>query len=380
MHILMICVAAPTPERPRAHGLLTALARCGHTVSLIFVDRAGTAFDELSDRCQTITPVRRRYGLARAVTEELARRPFDLVHLEGPLARAAGAPLPLPTVIDVTACLAARRERATRGAGTTARVAHVLRTLWARRYKLEDLAGEARLIVAATKDVWAYDALGYAARRPELVPTPLDLGRFAPQLRRCDQATLLLDLRDLGRFERMAALGAAHAIMTQAWRQRPELALNVLGAPPPGAGRQLADEPRIRLLGSPRDARPHLAAASLALVPVLPGGAAPYAPLEAMATGLPVLGLPALADELEALPGRDLATAPGPAAMAHEVLALLDDAPYRGRLGRGGRRLVELHHSYEVATAALEQVYAAATGLTIADWRLAVGLERALGA
>lgn len=378
MHILMLCAAAPTPERPRTHGLLTALARRGHVVDLIFFDRAGTAFDSLSDRCRTITPVR-RYGLAHSVIAALARCPFDLVHVEGSLVRAVGAPLPLPSVIDMSPYLVAHYEHAKGAYGAALQAVRVLQALRVCSYGHRPQADPSRLIVAGAEHAWAYGAQGEPAHQSAQVPTPIDLERFTPQLRLRDQATLLLDLRDFNHLERMAALSEARAIMTRLWAVRPEVMLHVLGTPPLGATRALASEPRIRLFGAVRDARPYLAAATLALVPLLPGGSAPYAPLEALAMALPLLGPPALARHLAAMPGHELATAPDRTQMVQTALDLLDDAPYRGRLGRAGRRLVELYHSYEATTLALEDVYAAATGSAIAEWRLAGGLERARG-
>jgi glycosyltransferase involved in cell wall biosynthesis len=378
MHILMLCAAAPTPERPRTHGLLTALAQRGHAVDLIFIDRAGTAFDTLSERCRTITPVR-RYGLAHSVLGALARRPFDLVHLEGSLVGAVGTPLPLPSVIDMNPSRVAYHEHARGVSGVALQAMRVLQALRVRYAGRGALADTTRLIMAGAEHAWPYGVQDETAHQSDQVPTPVDLERFTPQLRLRDQATMLLDLRDFNHLERMAALSEARAMMTRLWAVRPELMLHVLGAPPLGATRALAREPRIHLLGAVRDARPYLAAATLAVAPLLPGGAAPYAPLEALAMGLPLLGPPALARHLAAMPGHELATAADRTQMVQTALDLLDDAPYRGRLGRAGRRLVELHHSYEATTLALEDVYAAATGSAIAEWRLAVGLERACG-
>jgi glycosyltransferase involved in cell wall biosynthesis len=108
---------------------------------------------------------------------------------------------------------------------------------------------------------------------------------------------------------------------------------------------------------------------------VLPGGAPAQTPLEAMATGAPVVGAPALAAEIGATPGHELVVGEGPAAWAGAMLGLLDDPPYRGRVGRAGRRLVELRHSPQAVAVALGNVHHAAIGEGLAAWRLEVGLD-----
>lgn len=378
MHILMLCAAAPTTDRPRTHGLLTAMARSGHTVSVIFIDGAGTAFDALSDRCHTLIPVARRAGLARRVIDELARYKFDLVHLEGEVLKDAGLPLPLPTVVDLTTCLPQGQERNARAAGFVARTAHVVQKWYTGRSALTGLSEEQRLIVASNEALWAYETLGHATRRPEVVATPVDIERFGPLFQLRDRAKLLLDLRDFTPLERMSVLVAAHRVMAGVWQVRPDVHMQVLGPPPAGALRVFAKESRIHFTGAIRDARPYLATATLALVPALPGRNPLYAPLEALALGLPLLAIPALARELEAIAGHELLVAADAAQMAQTALTLLDDPSYCGHIGRAARRLVERRHSYHAAGIALENVYASASGCALAEWRLEVGFAGAV--
>lgn len=376
MKALMICASAPTRDHPRTHGFIAALARAGHAVTLIFVDRAGTAFDDLADRCERTVPVHRPRELIEVVRAELGANPYDLVHVDGPAAPLIDGPLGLPTVVDGAACGLMRRERAARAATPLIRAARVVQAGRARRFVGAARALSARMIIATPDDRWAYTTLGYEADALHVVPSLIDLERFAPPARLREQATLLLDLRGLDQAEAMDALSLTRTIMAEVWAQRSDVGLTVLGQPTFGTAGHLATDGRVIFTGPVSDPRGHLAAATLALVPVVPGGSPPHAPLEAMATATPVLACPALACDLEAAPGHELAIASSVEGWSRMALALLDDAPYRGRLGRAGRHLVELRHGPRPVINALENVYAATVGSAIARWRLEVGLDR----
>ncbi|NTU83113.1 MAG: hypothetical protein HGA45_27710, partial [Chloroflexales bacterium] len=243
MQVLMICAAAPTRERPRAHGFITALARAGHAVTLIFVDRAGTAFDDLEDRCERIVPVRRR-DLTAAAQAELAAHKFDLAHIDGPAAPLVIGSFGLPTVIDGAVCGAMRHERAARAAGLLLRAARATQAARARRYLRAARATGARMIVTTPVDSWAYKVLGDVPRGIYVVPSLVDLERFTPPLRLREQATVLLDLRGLDQAEMLAALRLGQSIMARVWAQRSYVRLSVLGEPPFGTAGRLATDGR----------------------------------------------------------------------------------------------------------------------------------------
>lgn len=376
MNVLIICASAPTRAQPRTHGFIVALARAGYAVTLIFVDRAGTTFDDFADLCARTVLVPRRKALIEVVRAELAANTYDLVHIEGAAASLIDAPLGLPTVIDGSSCGPMRHERAARGAGTLVRAARVVQAEQARRFLRAARALDARMITATPDDGWAYGALGYGADALHVVPSLVDLERFAPPTRLREQASLLIDLRGLDRAEVTEAMRLTKATMAEVWAQRPEVRLTVLGPPTFGSAGRLATDGRVTFTGPVSDPRGHLATATLALAPVLPGSAPTHTPLEAMATGVPVLGSPALAREIEGTPGHDLAIVSGAEAWSRTALALLDDAPYRGRIGRAGRHLIELRHGYRPVLAALENVYAATVGSLMAKWRLEVGLDQ----
>lgn len=377
MHILFICGEAPTAARQRPHGLIGALARRGHSVTLVFADRAGTAFDDLAERCGRVVPVR-RHQLASAVEDEARAAAYDVAHVDRSALGLVAGPLALPSVADAAISASARAERSLPALGALARAAWGTRIPALRRGEAALLARFERVVVAAEGDARALRGLSGAAGARQggvhVVPSPIDLERLEPPLRLRDPATLLLDLRDLRRAEASAALGALGAALPGIWAQRAEVRLVVIGQAPLGGAGRLAGDPRVVFAGPLHDPRGHLTAATAVVAPLAPAWGPPHTALEALATGAALIAAGELARDLGAAPGEELLVADTPAELAHAALALLDDAPFRGRVGQMGRRLVMRCHGWERAAAALEDVYAAATGSAIAEWRLEVGL------
>jgi glycosyltransferase involved in cell wall biosynthesis len=377
MDVLFVCGEAPTPSRQRPHGLLAALARRGHSVALVFADETGTAFDHLAERCRAIVAVRRRM-LAAAVAAEAATGRYDLVHVDRSAAGLIVRPPPLPAVLDVAVCGSLRHERALRFLGPLARARRSARLNGWRRGEAALLGRYARVITAYEDDAAALRAWSGADEGQgciHVVPCPVDTARFAPPWGLRDPATLLLDLRGLRWDEAAAALRAAAGALAVIWGQRTETRLVVLGATPLGMAGRLAGDPRVVFAGAAHDGRGHLAAATAVIAP-LASACALQGALEAMATGCALVASRAVAHDLGAVHGEEALVADGPEDLGWAALNLLDDAPFRGRLGRAGRQLVERRHGYERVIAALESVYEAATGSALAEWRLEVGLDR----
>lgn len=378
MDLLVLCAEAPTAAHPRPHGLIAALARRGHSVTLLFADEAGTTFDDLAEHCRQMLPVRRR-RLAAAARAEAANGAYDLAHVDGPAAGLLGDRPGLPCVLDLATCGSLRRARAVGFLGPIARLTHLVTLPARRRAEAALVARFSRVIVATNEDAAALRRLGKGGDERSnihVVPSTIDTERFAPPTSLRDPATLLLDLRELSRAEARAALGAVSSTMPLIWAQRADIRLTVLGPLPLGAAGPLSGDPRVVFTGPVHDPRGHLGSATLALAPFGPAASAPHAALEALATGTALVAGTALARDLAAAPGLELATADTPRQIAATALALLDNPPYRGQLGRAGRRLVERHHSWERAVASLEEVYGAATGAPLAEWRLEVGMDR----
>jgi glycosyltransferase involved in cell wall biosynthesis len=75
--------------------------------------------------------------------------------------------------------------------------------------------------------------------------------------------------------------------------------------------------------------------------------------LEAMAMARPVVASPAAFTGIDALPGRDLLVAEGPADQAEAVLTLLGDRARADRIGMAARRRMEAVYGWEAQLAPL---------------------------
>lgn len=136
--------------------------------------------------------------------------------------------------------------------------------------------------------------------------------------------------------------------------QWPGLAWRVIGKNPRAVRRLLDGDPRIQLLGPVEDAVEALAAAKIAVVPMLAGSGTRVKILEAWAAGRAVVSTTLGA---EGIPGRHeehFLLADGPERFAAAVSRLLASPNLRRSLGSAGRALYEAEFTWESAWSRLE--------------------------
>jgi polysaccharide biosynthesis protein PslH len=143
----------------------------------------------------------------------------------------------------------------------------------------------------------------------------------------------------------------------------PEARLKIIGGKPPRSVQVLAG-PRIELTGFVPDLRPHLAAASVVVVPLRLGGGTRLKIVEAMAMGKAIVSTTLGAEGIEANPGRDLLIEDQPDAFADAVNRLLADPELAARIGQSVRRLAVERYSWSAAARALEGFYRGILELT----------------
>jgi glycosyltransferase involved in cell wall biosynthesis len=137
---------------------------------------------------------------------------------------------------------------------------------------------------------------------------------------------------------------------------RPQVRFVIIGARPSPAILAHATS-RVIIVGAVDDLRPHLAAASVVVVPLRLGSGTRLKILEAWAMGRPVVSTALGAEGLDCVPGRHLLIADDPPAFASSVLRIFEDPALADALGRAGRALVSERYSWRGAAGALEAFF-----------------------
>lgn len=137
----------------------------------------------------------------------------------------------------------------------------------------------------------------------------------------------------------------------------PRARMSVVGRRPPKWARQFCSRHGARLCADAPDVRPHLAEASVVVVPLRIGGGSRLKILEAMAAGKPVISTSIGAEGLNVRNDEHILIADSPEDFAHITVRLLNDAGRREALGCAGRRLVEAQYGWDAIAAELDAAW-----------------------
>jgi glycosyltransferase involved in cell wall biosynthesis len=112
----------------------------------------------------------------------------------------------------------------------------------------------------------------------------------------------------------------------------------------------------VTVTGAVPAVEPHLARASVAVIPVRIARGVQNKLLEAMAAGLPTVATAAASAGVDAVAGRDLFVADNPAAFADAVVRLLEDGRLRDRIGRSARNAVQANYDWDRTLGRLDAI------------------------
>ena len=140
----------------------------------------------------------------------------------------------------------------------------------------------------------------------------------------------------------------AEKIWPRVKEKHADATLTIVGRRPvPKVLELAANDPGIVVTGTVPDVRPHLANASLMIVPLRVGGGTRIKIFEGMATGIPCLSTRIGAEGLPVTDGKDHLLADEPADFASAIDRCFSEPKFAATLGGAGRELVASRYSWE---------------------------------
>jgi sugar transferase (PEP-CTERM/EpsH1 system associated) len=139
----------------------------------------------------------------------------------------------------------------------------------------------------------------------------------------------------------------AQQVWPALFKAQPHFHLVIVGRNPTPAVRRLANRPGIIVTGAVDDVRPFLAAATVAIAPLLVARGVQNKVLEAMSMGKAVVGSTAAMEGLQLELGRDALAAGTPGEWVQTILRLIRDDQFRAQIQRSARMCVEQNYSWQ---------------------------------
>ena len=134
----------------------------------------------------------------------------------------------------------------------------------------------------------------------------------------------------------------------------PNVTLSIVGADPPAAVRDLANDPAIEVTGRVPDLRVYMNRAAVAVAPIRIGAGLQNKVLEGMSMGLPVVTTTIGNEGIQAVDGEKLFVADSPDLFAKRITELLRDARLRERVGAAARNFILSDWTWETFLTRLE--------------------------
>ena len=295
-------------------------------------------------------------GAGRAIRALLAAERFDAVVYQGVIVADHRLPPGPRVVIDEHNLEYELMERSAAQARSTPRLVHY--ALEAAALKRVELGLLARADLVSVTSERERELLGALLPGASVVVTPngVDTEAFAPDAERAEMPervifTAFMDYHP----NEQAAHYFADTIWPRVRAEVPDATWYLVGARPPASFARLAALPGVTVTGPVAEMQPYLAAAAVAIAPLLVGGGTRLKILEALAMGKAVVTTALGCEGLDVTSGEHLLVADDPGEFADAVIGLLRDDARRARLGAAGRALVEEKYSWARSGRALVQ-------------------------
>ena len=312
-------------------------------------------------------------GMAQKLAERVARKEFDVVHVEhlrgSRYASYIKSKFPsMPVVWDSVDCISHLFQQAS-GQSSGFFGKFVTRFDLPRTRKAEGnlICSFDHTLVTSSADRDALLALKPDRKQTapiSVLPNGVDLEYFQPnhQVQR-ESETLVFS----GKMSYHANIAMVKFLVTEimprVWAQHPSTRLVVVGKDPSLEIKEFGENPLVTITGTVDDIRPYLWRATVSVVPLLYGAGIQNKILEAMATGAPVVTTSRTLSALEALPGSEVLVADTADAFSAAVLQLIEDKSLSDKVGTGGLAYVQKKHAWKNIASRLVDVYQKAANL-----------------
>jgi len=395
MNILYLCHRIPFPpdkgDKIRSYHQIDDLARRHrlHVVTFVENDADERHVPALRERCATLSIAKRsRWGtmakaalalltgeaasvrcfhsaeLERSVARILATERIDLVLVfSSAMAQYAIAWDQGPRVIDF---VDVDSEKWSAYAERTRGPMALVYRLEAERLRRHDLAA-ARVF---DRSIFVSHAEGDLFRRLgaegtiDVIPMGVDLEAFRPGgAPDPESPNEIVFVGMMNYFPNVDAVSYfAHEVLPRVQESVPNARFTIIGRSPSAPVRALAKLPRVSVTGSVDDVRPYLRRAAIAVAPFRISRGMQSKVLEAMASGLPVVGSSLAFQGIPAGDAGGVEGADTAESFAAAVIRLLTNADLRRLRGSRARAYVEQHHRWSDQAAALETLLSDAAG------------------
>ncbi len=389
MNILLISRCPPYPlhfgDRLIVYHLARELTQRGHVIDLLaFSNRAEDLAERgayaalfrsvtlvpepprpLMDYARRVLKLHPRFAstpeqswspeMARLIRERLAQNRCDLAHLFGGVHVYEYAPLlgDLPALITPYESYALFLRRQLKNADSLReRITSWAMMRLARAFESFMFEPYCASVVVSPPD--RDELLGInPALNVQVIPNGIDLDSFPFGTGDRDPLRLLFT----GNFEYAPNVDAAKRLITRILpvvRERiPNASVWIVGNAPPPDLQALASE-RVIITGRVPDVSAYLRGAAVYVAALRLGAGIKNKVLEALASGIPVVGTPV---SMDGISGESALIADTDEQIAAAVIRLLEDAALRDRMGAAGRQVIETRYTWSAAAAAYEELY-----------------------
>jgi glycosyltransferase involved in cell wall biosynthesis len=306
-------------------------------------------------------------GAQAALDEELAHNAYDAVIFEGLFVAGYRVPSHIRIILDEHNIEHELLRRSYQRADGVARRGfnwleyrrlRPLEIAWCRRADL--------VLVTSEREQRLLRAL-LPEKNVQVVPNGVDIEAFTP-----DESVTEAPGRVIftASFDYHPNVQGALYFAEQCWplvrSAFPAATWHLVGRNPPPEIVRLGTLPGVTVTGSVPAVQPHLAAAQVAIVPLLTGAGTRLKILEAFSLRRAVVSTSLGCEGINCVPGRDLMVADEPRDFAAAIVDLLSDSARREGLGAAGRALVEEQYSWAHCG---QQLLKALDDVEVKGWR-----------